>query len=79
MPRRNEWLSRFGAKRKALDRALLAECERAIGLEEKSAPQQPKTEIPPSAAVSEDPRAAIARAFGHHRRLGKGPLTGIKS
>ena len=64
MPRKNEWASRFGAKRRATDRALLAECERAIGLEEKSAPQRPKTEPPPSAAVSDDPRVAIARAFG---------------
>ena len=64
MTQRNEWAIRFAAARRATDRALLAECERAIALEEKSAPQQPKTETPPSAAVSDDPRAAIARAFG---------------
>ena len=60
----NDWQTRFGAARRATDRALLAAAEAAIALEEKSAPQQPKTETPPSAAVSDDPRAAIARAFG---------------
>ena len=60
---KNEWLSRYGARRKAIDRALLAECERAMGLEEKSAPQQPKTETPPSAVNYEANRAAIAKAF----------------
>jgi hypothetical protein len=61
----NDWQTRFGAKRRAIDRALLAECERAIGLEEKSAPQQPKTETPPSAANSGlSERDRIARAFG---------------
>jgi hypothetical protein len=63
--KRNEWASRFGAKRRATDRAILAECERAIALEEKSAPQRPKTETPSSVAnfgLSE--RDRIARAFG---------------
>ena len=64
MPRKNEWISRYGAKRRAIDRALLAECERAIGLEESAGLQPAKTSQRPSAAVSEDPRAAIARAFG---------------
>ena len=64
MPRKNEGTVRFGAKRRAIDRALLAAAEAAIALEEKSAPQHPKTETPPSAAISDDPRAAIARAFG---------------
>ena len=30
MPRKNEWLSRFGAKRKALDKAYCAAAEAAI-------------------------------------------------
>ena len=64
MPKQNEWERLYGAKRRAIDRALLAECERAIALEEKSGVSNPKTETPPSAAVSDDPRAAIARAFG---------------
>jgi hypothetical protein len=60
----NDWLSRFGAKRRAIDRALLAEAERAIGLEERGGLHTAKTSQRPSAAVSDDPRAAIARAFG---------------
>ena len=59
----NDWLSRFGAKRRAIDRALLAECERAIGLEERGGLQPAKTSQGPSAAVSEANRAAIAKAF----------------
>ena len=61
----NDWQTCFGAKRRAIDRAILAECERAIALEEKSAPQRPKTETPSSVAnfgLSE--RDRIARAFG---------------
>ena len=59
----NDWLSRFGAKRRAIDRALLAEAERAIGLEESAGLQPAKTSQGPSAAVSEANRAAIAKAF----------------
>ena len=62
--KRNEWASRFGARRRATDRALLAECERAIGLEESAGLHTAKTSQRPPAAVSEDPRAAISRAFG---------------
>lgn len=61
MPRENEWTTRFAAARRATDRALLAAAEAAIALE---GPRTAKTETPPSAAVSDDPRAAIARAFG---------------
>ena len=64
MTQRNEWEIRFAAARRATDRALLAECERAIGLEERGGLHTAKTSPRPSAAVSEDPRAAIARAFG---------------
>ena len=34
MPRKNEWISRYSVSRRAIDRALLAECERApwVGL-----------------------------------------------
>ena len=62
--KKNEWASRFAAKRRAADRALLAECERAIGLEERAGLHTAKTSQRPSAAVSDDPRAAICRAFG---------------
>ena len=64
MPKKNEWASRFGAKRRATDKAYCAEAERAIGLEESGGLHTAKTSHRPSAAVSEDPRAAIARAFG---------------
>ena len=62
----NDWQARFGAKRRAIDRALLAECERAIGLEESAGLHTAKTSQRPSAAVSEriGPRSPIARAFG---------------
>lgn len=68
MPRKNEWQSRYGARRKAIDRALLAECERTLGLEEAKGPLPAKNGQRPSAVNSEAPgddaRAAIARAFG---------------
>ena len=64
MPRKNEWASRFALKRRAIDRAIMAECERAIGLEERGGLHTAKTSQRPPAAVSEDPRAAICRAFG---------------
>jgi hypothetical protein len=59
----NDWLSRFGAKRRVIDRALLAECERAIGLEESAGPPPAKTSQGPSAINFEANRAAIAKAF----------------
>ena len=62
----NDWQTCFGAKRRAADRALLAECERAIGLEESAGLQPAKTSQQPSAAVSGLilERDRIARAFG---------------
>ena len=47
MTQRNEWAIRFAAARRATDRALLAECERAIGLEEKSGVSNPKNQKHP--------------------------------
>jgi hypothetical protein len=49
MARHNEWEQRFGAKRRAVDRALLAEFERQIAREEKAAAAE---------------RRRIAQAFG---------------
>jgi hypothetical protein len=63
MPRANDWQRRFGASRRARDRALLAEAERAIGLEDCERPPAAKIDRGPSAASSEA-REAIARAFG---------------
>jgi hypothetical protein len=39
MPKKNEWASRFGAKRKVTDRAILAAAECAIVAEEAAALQ----------------------------------------
>ena len=73
MPRKNDWEIRFGAARRAKDRAYLAEAEAAIALEEKSATPEPKNPRPPSAGFPEAPDAIdfnneaakrIARAFG---------------
>jgi hypothetical protein len=55
-PQNNGWEQRFGAKRRALDRALLAECERQIAKEERADP------IPPVDRDTE--RRRIALAFG---------------
>ena len=60
----NDWQTRFGARRRATDRALLTECERAMDLEQRGGLHTAKTSQRPPAAVSDDPRAAIARAFG---------------
>ena len=60
----NDWQTRFGAKRRATDKAYCAAAERAIALEEFGGLHTAKTSQRPSAAVSDDPRAAIARAFG---------------
>jgi hypothetical protein len=49
------WSQHFGAQRRATDRAILAELERAIAAEE---PQEP---APIDAEID---RGAIARAFG---------------
>jgi hypothetical protein len=48
MTKKNDWQTRFGLRRRQIDRAILAECERTIA--------------PPS--EEETARAAIARAFG---------------
>lgn len=56
MPRRNDWQSRFGASRRAKDKAYCQAAERAIVVD--VAPQQ-------NAWTKVDvDRAAIARAFG---------------
>lgn len=49
MKRKNDWAERFGAKRRATDRAILQECERLIEAEDRRA---------------EEERRRIARAFG---------------
>lgn len=67
----NDWQKRFGAKRRAIDKAILAECERQIALEERrgdgaggpKADSRSPTPPKPGTAASEA-RNAIARAFG---------------
>ena len=62
MPRKNDWASRFGAARRAIDRRYLAEAERAIADEERrtAAPRIEKL-VPP---IDFTERDRIARAFG---------------
>ena len=64
MPHKNEWQTRFGAARRATDKAYCAAAEAAIALEERGGLQPARSSQPTPAAVSEDPRAAICRAFG---------------
>lgn len=47
-----EWETKFGARRRAIDRQLLADAERAIAAEERAAPP------------ADEAHARIARAFG---------------
>lgn len=56
--RRNDWQRRYGAKRRAIDRALLEEVERQIGLEEAVAGLMARDR------EEEERRARLARAFG---------------
>jgi hypothetical protein len=58
----NEWTIRFGAIRKAKDKALLAALEKEIADEEKLRAKQAK--IDPAPCVSDEERVRIARAFG---------------
>jgi hypothetical protein len=64
----NHWQKQFGARRREIDRQLLAQCEAAIALEEAGGPPTAKNQTPPSAASAEAPldeeRQRIARAFG---------------
>ena len=68
----NDWQKQFGARRRELDRAILREAERAIGLEEVAGAQTAKNGPRPSAVNSVAPdidfndaeRKRIAKAFG---------------
>ena len=65
MPSRNEWMTKLGAKRRAIDKALLAELERQIASPDR-APCAPKaTQVAEnSERLSAAARTAIALAFG---------------
>jgi hypothetical protein len=67
----NDWQKQFGARRREIDRLVLREAERAIGLEAFSGAQVAKNQESPSAVKFEDhisfldeERKRIARAFG---------------
>jgi hypothetical protein len=62
MKKPNEWTIRFGAIRKAKDKALLAALEKEIADEERLRAKQAK--LDPAPCVSEEERARISRAFG---------------
>jgi hypothetical protein len=69
--KRNEWATRFGPKRRALDHAILAEAERAIAGETAGTRLDQETVNALAAAVRqrgprevESPSSAIAKAFG---------------
>ena len=62
MKKPNEWTIRFGAIRKAKDKALLAALEKEIADEEKLRAKEAKAN--PAPCVSEEERVRIARAFG---------------
>jgi hypothetical protein len=68
------WEQRFGARRRAIDRALLAECERQTAAQERAKAPQDCRFDPPATQTPETPERAswldqmarhrIARAFG---------------
>jgi hypothetical protein len=63
----NGWEAKFGCRRRAIDKALLAECERQIAAQDghstPKATQCPKT--PERASwLDDDARLQIAKAFG---------------
>jgi hypothetical protein len=65
----NGWEKAFGARRRAIDRSLLVECERQIAAQEHATLAQdarwgPKAIHTPPERLDQAARAAIARAFG---------------
>jgi hypothetical protein len=66
----NSWASLYGARRRAIDKAILQECERRIEAEEKAAKPIPGAVNPAThrsamgSSVDNDARLTIARAFG---------------
>lgn len=68
MPRANDWQCRFGAIRRAKDKAYCEAAERAIvaeeGVKRQDAPNSAKMGEAGQSWCDADTRAAIARAFG---------------
>ena len=83
MPHPNEWEARYGAKRRQIDRELLAECERTLeapkmpedrhlASEDARRPKTPErasTAAERPASLDLAARERIARAFGRDRLL----------
>jgi hypothetical protein len=62
MRRGNDWERRYGRRRRAIDRGLLEELERQIGLEEAIAAELERAAAEPP--PDDGARARLARAFG---------------
>ena len=58
----NAWERIYGARRRALDRALLASVEREIAQTERAAAAEAKKN--PAPVINDEERTRIARAFG---------------
>ena len=58
----NLWSTMFAARRRAIDRALLASLEREIAQTEKAAAAEAKKH--PAPVISDEERFRISRAFG---------------
>lgn len=69
MPAKNDWRSRFGAKRRAIDKALLEACERALAEpdDKKFVTMVEEAVKGPQKPRDESPATLIARAFGRLR------------
>jgi hypothetical protein len=62
MPKRNTWASQFAFKRRAIDRKILAEAERAIA--DEISFDNPDPAKWPKHHIGDEERLRIARAFG---------------
>jgi hypothetical protein len=73
--KKNEWASRFGARRKEIDRAILAEAERALEAEERKMDQAKwlETEMRQQLAFEAAMRDWLAQLTG----LIQNPISGI--
>jgi hypothetical protein len=60
----NDWEKTYGAHRRAIDRALLAECENALDEPQARATTQTPKTIELASSLNSDQRMRIARAFG---------------
>ena len=69
MIKTNTWLQKFGAKRRAIDKALLAECEKTICQADlRDIELDIEREERQRARIDNQAREAIAKAFGRPLR-----------